>query len=116
MEEKEAKPDGKRRGKPKYELDDLLKVRERSKDTAEVVRKISVSEVGGESIDLCYVSHTRVTLYWTVWPGSRSSETQRLELIGSLDAICLTPALVKSSPIRRHQAQASHYSRARSPS
>ena len=35
--------------KPKYELEEMLKVRERTKDTEDVVRKISDSECGGES-------------------------------------------------------------------
>lgn len=59
-------PEGKAKGKPKYELDDLLKVRERSKDTAEVVRKISVSEVGGEWSLACCVLSTCLCV-WTIW-------------------------------------------------
>lgn len=38
-----------KKSKPKYELEELLKVRERTKDVEDVVRKISNSECGGES-------------------------------------------------------------------
>lgn len=48
--------------KPKYELEEMLKVRERSKDTAEVVRKISNSECGGKSKRLCSSSVVLVRL------------------------------------------------------